>query len=290
MQTLSEIKALLTEHNLSPRHALGQNFLIERTLITKLLDAAHASAGDLILEVGPGTGTLTEALLARGCTVLAVELDRGLAALLRERLGSHPAFTLIEGDCLAPGKRLNPELLTHLRAAPRFKLIANLPYQAATPLILNLLIEHPACTHLAVTIQREVADRLLARPGTKDMGILGLIAQSAATIEVIAKLPPECFWPRPEVTSAMALLTRLDHPAHADLRALAAFANEIFARRRKQLGSILGRDIPWPPGIRAEDRPENLDAPALARLMDAVHTHNSTKSKTPPHPETPSAE
>ncbi|MBX9738216.1 MAG: hypothetical protein K2X32_14950, partial [Phycisphaerales bacterium] len=98
MQTLTEIKAMLEERGLSPRHALGQNFLIEQKLITKLIDSAGAQPGDLVLEVGPGTGTLTEALLDRGCRVIACELDRGLAELLRDRLGSRASFTLIEGD------------------------------------------------------------------------------------------------------------------------------------------------------------------------------------------------
>lgn len=270
MQTLAEIKAILEQHGLSPRHALGQNFLIERTLIAKLLDAAGAKAGDVVLEVGPGTGTLTEALLERGCRVIACELDRGLAEVLRHRLGSNPTFTLIEGDCLATGKKLNADIAQALAGVAAFKLIANLPYQAATPLILNLLIDHAACGVLAVTIQKEVAERLAAKPGGKDYGTLAVVAQAAAEIAPVAKLPPECFWPRPEITSAMVLLTRRAEPLTNELGKLASFAQGLFSKRRKQLGAILGRTKAFPEGIGADLRPESLSPADFVRLM---HSH-----------------
>src|SRR4249920_707298 len=111
MQSLTEIRALLESHGLSPRHALGQNFLIDHNLIKKLVDAAHVSPGDNVLEVGPGTGTLTEELLARGASVVAVEIDRDLAGLLRERLAVNERFTLIEGDALAGKHAVNPDVL-----------------------------------------------------------------------------------------------------------------------------------------------------------------------------------
>jgi len=275
VQTLTEIKAMLEERGLSPRHALGQNFLIEQKLITKLIDSVGPAPGDLILEVGPGTGTLTEALLDQGLRVVACELDRGLAALLRDRLGTNPNFTLIEGDCLASGKRLNPAVHEALQrvageAVLRFKLIANLPYQAATPLMINLLIDHPGCSHMGVTIQREVAQRLMAPTGSKEYGLLGAVAQAAARIELIAKLPPECFWPRPEITSAMALITRLEHTLTPDLAELATFCHTLFSKRRKQLGAILGRGLAFPSGIDPAHRPENLAPPDLIRLMVAA--------------------
>src|SRR4051812_5019410 len=108
MQTLIQIRALLEERGLAPRKSLGQNFLIDQNLIRKLVDASGVGAGDLVLEVGPGTGTLTEELLERGCEVVACELDRGLAELLRERLGANPRFTLVEGDCLASKREIAP--------------------------------------------------------------------------------------------------------------------------------------------------------------------------------------
>ncbi|MCW5766947.1 MAG: ribosomal RNA small subunit methyltransferase A [Phycisphaeraceae bacterium] len=273
MQTATQIKALLAERGLSPRHALGQNFLIDQNLIRRLVDASGVGPGDTVLEIGPGTGALTEALLARSARVVACELDPGLATLLEERLPtlSLPgSFDLVRGDCLAGARTLNPEILSKLGPAAgpggRFALVANLPYAAGTPLLLALLMDHPACTVMAVTVQREVADRLSARPGSKAYGTLGIVAQAVAEIERIAVLPPECFWPRPDVTSAMVLLRRRPVPLTADAPALARFCQRLFAARRKQLGSTLGRRDDWPLGIRPTQRPEELSVPQFVAL------------------------
>ncbi|MGH7132213.1 MAG: 16S rRNA (adenine(1518)-N(6)/adenine(1519)-N(6))-dimethyltransferase RsmA [Phycisphaerales bacterium] len=268
MQTLSEIKALLESRGLAPRHALGQNFLIDKNLVAKLIDASGVKAGDTVLEVGPGTGTLTEGLLERGCRVVACELDAGLAALLRERipaLGFGDRFTLIEGDCLETGKRLASAAATALGDGP-FSLVANLPYGAATPLMLNLLIERPNCSIMAVTIQKEVAERLMAAPASKDFGTLGVVTQAMAEVSLIATLPRECFWPRPDITSAMVLVRRRAHPATDRPDLLAAFCQRVFQQRRKQLGSTLGRAIPWPEGVTATMRAEELSVEQFVKL------------------------
>ena len=282
MQTLAEIRELLAARGLSPRKALGQNFLIDQNLIRKLVDAAGVGSGDVVLEVGPGTGTLTEELLGRGCAVIASELDRGLAELLRERLGQAHAgrFTLIEGDCLASKRELAPAIINALAGRP-FRLVANLPYGAATPLMLTLLAEHPACSGLFVTVQREVADRLLAGPGSKDYGVLGVVAQAVAEVRRIAVLPPECFWPRPDVTSAMVSAVRLARPRTDDPRRLAEFARVVFGRRRKQLGTILGRSFAWPLGVRPESRAEELtpdQIDALSRAAGPVYGEARSES------------
>lgn len=268
MQTLSEIKALLEARGLAPRHALGQNFLIDKNLVAKLIDASGVKAGDTVLEVGPGTGTLTEGLLERGCRVVACELDAGLAALLRERiptLGFGDHFTLIEGDCLETGKRLASAAAKALGDGP-FALVANLPYGAATPLMLNLLIERPACGVMAVTIQKEVAERLMASPGSKDFGTLGVVTQAMAEVSLIATLPRECFWPRPDITSAMVLVRRRAKPATDRPDLLAAFCQRVFQQRRKQLGSTLGRNIPWPEGVVPNMRAEELSVERFVKL------------------------
>lgn len=303
VQSLTEIKALLESRGLSPRHRLGQNFLIDKNLILKLVDAGMGSASasapgerrtpplqtplppPLVLEIGPGTGALTEALLAHpgGARVVAVELDAGLAALLRERapelLQRHPESTLtvVEGDCLADsgGREVNREALAALGTSEPFVLVANLPYAAGTPLMLALLTRHPArCRRLAVTIQREVADRLAAGPSTKEYGTLGIVAQAMARVTRIANLPPECFWPRPEVHSAMVLLEVREEPLTHNPVGLAAFCQRIFSQRRKQLGSILGRDFPFdhptlaPFAIKATDRPEAVSVAGLAAMAE----------------------
>lgn len=250
MQSLSHIKSLLESRGLRPKRSLGQNFLVDHNLIRKLVDAAGVVAGDVVLEVGPGTGTMTEELLARGCRVVACELDDELAAILSQTLGADPAnegrFTLVHRDCLEGKDSIAAELLTAIRTASRaagrqgvFHLVANLPYGAATPLMTNLLLDHPECPMLAVTIQREVADRLMAGPGSKDYGALAVIAQAIATVTRVALAPPECFWPRPEVTSAMVLLRRRLEPLTSDHLGLSGFCRTIFAQRRKQIGSLL---------------------------------------------------
>ncbi|MFN7374819.1 MAG: 16S rRNA (adenine(1518)-N(6)/adenine(1519)-N(6))-dimethyltransferase RsmA [bacterium] len=272
MQTLSEIKAMLAERGLRPRHALGQNFLIDHNLLAKLLTAANLKPGELILEVGPGTGTLTEALLAQGCRVLACEMDTNLASLLADRItsqGHAERFRLVQGDCLALGKRLNNAVANAIGDEP-FKLVANLPYNAATPLILTLLIDHPRCSLIAATIQREVADRLTAQPATPDYGLLSILVQALATPHILAKLDPACFWPRPKVTSAMVLLERRPDPLTRDPRRLAELCHRLFSQRRKQLGTTLGRSTSLPPGIRPEQRPEELTPQQVVELMDLL--------------------
>ncbi len=339
MQTLAEIRAMLEARGLRPRHPLGQNFLIDHNLIAKLVDTAGVGAGSVVLEVGPGTGTLTDELLARGCRVVACELDAGLAALLRERYalvldgsaqsrgkqgstdpqrvreaagtpalpdpraeaggtpappdpnmhrrdaratdsqGGTPAppdakrgsLQLIEGDCLADKHTLAPAIVEAIGEAP-FSLVANLPYGAATPLMMTLLIDHPRCTSMFVTLQREVADRLRAKPGTRDYGPLSVLASSLARVSLIATLPPECFWPRPDVTSAMVGLVRRDDPLTDDPRALAVCCKRLFGQRRKQLGSILGREVAWPSGVEPTARAESLEVEQVIALCRALVT------------------
>ncbi|MBS0186963.1 MAG: ribosomal RNA small subunit methyltransferase A [Planctomycetes bacterium] len=295
-QSLTSIKELLTARGLAPRKSLGQNFLVDHNLIRKLVDDAATKPGDLILEIGPGTGVLTDELLERGCRVIACELDDGLYALLKERLAPRLAsgqLTLIRGDCLNGKRALHPDLHELLSkppsaasgsAPPLFRLIANLPYGAATPLMTNLLIDYPNCLSLHVTVQREVADRLAATPGADEYGPLSVIAASCAVAHKVAKLPPECFWPRPDVTSAMISLIRRPAPLTPRLHAFADFVQAVFERRRKQLGGILrekfGIQEPfgYPEGITYQTRAENLSAPQLLALMSAVETGNGRTS------------
>ncbi|VAX40494.1 SSU rRNA (adenine(1518)-N(6)/adenine(1519)-N(6))-dimethyltransferase [hydrothermal vent metagenome] len=268
-QTLAQIKDMLASRGLSPRKRFGQNFLVDQNLVRKLVDESGVEAGEVVLEVGPGTGTLTEELLDRGCEVVACELDRGLADLLCERLGAQPSFTLIEGDCLASKRQVAGEIVSVLAARP-FVLVANLPYGAATPLLLALLTEHPACRGMFVTLQREVGDRLAACAGDKAYGSISVIAQSLAVVRTIAKLPAECFWPRPEVASVMIGIERLPSHSIDDPAGLATFCQRVFMQRRKQLGSVLGREIAWPEGIEPTMRAEQLEPGEIVALWRVV--------------------
>lgn len=259
VQTLTEIKSLLESRALRPRHALGQNFLADHNLIRKLVDESGVAADDLVLEIGPGTGTLTEELLERGCRVVACELDPQLAQLNRDRLGGNPNFSLIEGDCLDGKHALNPEIVRAVSAGP-FRLVANLPYGAASAVMAILAMDFPGCLGQFVTIQREVGERLRAQPGNKDFGELGVVVQSVCEVRRIAALPPECFWPRPDVSSEMCAIARLPEGRRRtrDARALARLCRTLFTRRRKQIGTTLGRGFPFPAGIDPSLRPEQL--------------------------------
>lgn len=268
-QSLRRIRELLDARGIRPSKALGQNFLIDANLVRRLVEASGVGPGDTVLEVGPGTGTLTAELLARGCRVVAVELDDELCDLLLETLGlEHPdRLALIRGDALASKRELNPDAARALGDGP-FRLVANLPYQAATPLILTLLADHPRCAGLFVTIQREVADRLTAGPGDGAYGAISVVAGCTARSKRLAVLPPECFWPRPGVTSAMIGLTRLQSPVTPDPRGVAEFCRVLFASRRKQIGPTLRRMgvTEWPGWLDPTRRPENLTPEQLAEL------------------------
>lgn len=267
MQTLAQIKMILESRGLRPLKSLGQNFLTDHNLIRKLVDAAAIEPGETVLEIGPGTGTMTEELLARGARVVAAEMDRGLCEHLRGHFAGNPNFTLVEGDCLATKHEIAPEVLKALGDGP-FKLVSNLPYGAGTPVMMNLLADFPRCTGCFVTIQREVADRLKGAPGTKDYGPLSIIAQVTANFEYIADLPPQCFWPQPDVTSAMVALRRKPVPLCANARGLLTFLVKLFERRRKQLGAVLGRGAPLPEGISPQIRAEALGVMPLVHLFE----------------------
>lgn len=274
MQTLSDIKALLAIHNLAPAHALGQNFLVDQNLLTRLIDTAADRAtlteGSTVLEIGPGTGVLTEAMLERDWKVIACELDGGMCRLLKARLAEQIAsglLTLIEGDCLTNRHALSADLRAALDAPPTdsFTLIANLPYGAASP-VMAICAADPRCRGQFVTIQKEVAERLRAPVGSKDYGELTVMVRAFCAVEKIATLRPECFWPRPKVTSEMVALTPLDKPRTRDAAALQAMCHRLFTQRRKQIGSVLGRDFLFPRGIDPAARPETLDIEALDAL------------------------
>jgi 16S rRNA (adenine1518-N6/adenine1519-N6)-dimethyltransferase len=241
-QTKHEIQALLTDAGTRPRHRFGQNFMIDQNLVRLVADAGMIAPDDLIVEVGPGTGTLTEELLSRGARVLAVEIDRDLAALLRTRFANNEKFTLIEGDALAGKHELNPTLSAALRDAHSqhqpSKLVANLPYNIASPLIVELLIA--GVDLLAFTVQKEVAERLRAHAGDDAFGGLSVTIQLLAKVEVLRSLPPQAFWPAPDVESALVRLQRQDQLGpHAS--AFGSFVQKLFSSRRKTIRKALAQ-------------------------------------------------
>lgn len=274
VQTLSEIRAMLDVRGIHPRHRFGQNFLHDHNQIRRIIARAGVKHGDCVLEVGPGTGALTEALVEVGANIVACEIDRDMAAILTDRVIARAPeqVSLIVADCLDGKHKLSEELMAEIDrrfGGKPFKLVANLPYQAATPLIILLMTTRRDCIGQYATIQREVAQRLIASPRCGEYGPLSILSHLLSRTEIFAELPPSCFWPSPEVTSSMIAIEQLEQPPTFDVAALSAFMQTLFNKRRKQLGAILGRSGTWPTGIEPTMRPEELAPEQVVRLMHA---------------------
>lgn len=247
VQTKSDILEVLTAGGLRPRKRFGQNFLIDGNLMRRLAESAEISAQDVVLEVGGGTGGLTDLLSSSGASVVCVELDRDLAALLTRRFADHGRVRILTTDALKGKNRLNAEVVASLRhacggARGRMMLAANLPYQIATPLVMNLLLEMPEMSRMCFTVQAEVGDRILAAPGSRDLGPVSVMMQVCCDIRLVARVPASAFWPAPKVESVML---RADVREEAlippqERGALARLVRGAFEHRRKTLRSALG--------------------------------------------------
>ena len=288
-QTISYLTRRFAEVGIRPQSRHGQNFLVDMNLQRLLVESAGLNDQDVVLEVGTGTGSLTAMMAPRVAAVVTVELDARLAQLAREELAGQSNVELLEHDALRNKSHLDPRVIQavgrHLAAAAgrRLKLVANLPYSVATPVIANLLIS-PIVPHaMTVTVQKELAERITARPGTKDYGALSVWIRSQCRTELIRLLPPTVFWPRPQVTSAIihvALDQRL-RDRIGDLEFFHEFARRLFAHRRKylrgallaawkgQLGKPAIDEILTRLGISPQARAEQLDVPVVLRLCDA---------------------
>ncbi|MGE5589106.1 MAG: 16S rRNA (adenine(1518)-N(6)/adenine(1519)-N(6))-dimethyltransferase RsmA [Bacillota bacterium] len=234
------IARLLRRYGLSPRHRLGQNFLVDPRVLEAILAAADLAPEDVVLEVGPGLGVLTEALAARAGAVMALELDPGLLGILRERLAERKNVRLIHGDALK--EDLAALLDEAADGGPGCsKVVANLPYYITTPFLMRLLEETPGWERAVLMVQREVADRLLASPGGKDYGVLTLSVRYHARAELVTPVSRRAFWPSPEVESAVVrLFRRQQPPVPASPRTLFACIRAGFSQRRKTLANALG--------------------------------------------------
>ena len=248
VQTKTEIRATLESLGISPRKRFGQHFLIDGNLMRRLADCAEIGPDDTILEVGGGTGGLTDLLAAAAGRVVVAEIDRALAGLLRERFADRSTVGVIEGDVLSNKNRIAPAVINAVNErAPdppgAAMLVANLPYAVATPLLMNLLHELPVVTRFCFTIQRDVADRIEAAPGTKAFGPLSVTLQALTDIRRIARVPASAFWPAPTVESAMLRLdVRPDVlPGPDALAKFVALVREAFLHRRKMLKQTLSR-------------------------------------------------
>jgi 16S rRNA (adenine1518-N6/adenine1519-N6)-dimethyltransferase len=279
-QTKHQIQELLTAAGTEPRHRFGQNFMIDQNLVRIVADAGEVAAQDTVIEVGPGTGTLTEELLARAGRVIAVEIDRDLAAMLRERFSDNGKFILIEGDALAGKHQLHPGLDELLKTkSSAAKLVANLPYNIASPLVIELMIA--GVDLLAFTVQKEVADRLRAAAGADAYGPLSVVAQMLARVELLRTLPPQAFWPAPKIESALVRLRR-DDRLGAEAPAFGRFVHKLFSARRKTLRKSLSQagfdpEVLSKLSIDPQLRPENLSPEQFAQVFSHLRSSQTAE-------------
>ena len=247
-QTASYLSRRLASAGLRPVSRYGQNFLIDLNLIDLIARSAALTKNDVVLEVGTGVGSLTSRLSDAAGAVLSVEIDANLHQLAGEELAGRPNVRLLQGDALKNKNTLRADIMVQIRDAmrrlgdeARFLLVANLPYNVATPIISNLLLENPSPDAMVVTIQKELADRMAAAPRTKDYGALSVWVQSLCRVEVVRELPPKVFWPRPKVQSAIIRIDAVPEwrERFADLRHFHQTLRSLFFHRRKFLRSVV---------------------------------------------------
>ena len=248
-QTISFLQKRFREIGLEPDHRRGQNFLIDMNLLHMLRDTAQLERRDVALEVGTGTGSLTALLSEQAGHVVTVEVDSHLHQLASELLFDCTNITMMLQDALRNKNNLSDDVIAKLkeilnaRAGQRLKLVANLPYNVATPILSNLLAGEVVPYSMTATIQKELAERIVASPGSRDYGGLSIWIQSQCHAEIVRLMPPSVFWPRPKVTSAIVhiVVDPQRRESIPDLNYFHQFTRAMFFHRRKFLRSnILG--------------------------------------------------
>ena len=266
----AEISALLAEHGISPSRALGQNFVADPNLVERVARLAAVGAGDRVVEIGAGLGSLTMALAATGAEVLAVEIDRYLEPVLRE-LVEPLGVTVVRADAmtcdwaglLGAGKDPRPWVL-----------VANLPYNIATPLVADLLVGVPCVSRMLVMVQREVGERLAAPPGSRAYGAVSVRVAYFAEAKVVGRVPADVFLPRPNVESVLVEIVRRPAPAVptsvASFEEIDALVRAGFSGRRKMLrrslAGLVGAEAFAGAGVAPTRRPEELGVETWGKL------------------------
>lgn len=259
----------------------GQNFLIDDHVITKSINAAEITKDDLVLEIGPGIGTMTQYLAESARKVIAVEIDKNLIPILGETLAEYDNVTVINEDIL---KLDINRLVEEENAGKPIKVVANLPYYITTPIIMGLFESHVPLQSITVMVQKEVADRMQVGPGSKDYGALSLAVQYYAKPYIVANVPPNCFIPRPGVGSAVIRLTRYEEPPVTvkDESLMFKLIRASFNQRRKTLqnGIANSPELPYSKAqvekalekmeLAANVRGESLTLAEFAKLSDII--------------------
>ena len=272
-------RAVLHRFGVRPLRRFGQHFLVSRRALDSIVSAARLAPDDAVLEVGAGFGTLTRALAARAGRVTAVELDRRLLPALAAEVGSLPNARIVPGDAL----QLDPEALFGDPSTAVRKLVANLPYNVAAPVLLRFLDPRLRVARLVVTVQREVAERIVAAPGTPAYGRLSVAVQFRAAARIALRIPSGAFWPPPEVESAVAEIVPRDDPAVSvpDDGEFGRIVAAGFGQRRKTLVNALAHGLGLPVAVVIQvcaanrvdprARAETLGLEAFAALARALH-------------------
>ncbi len=282
MASLGSRKAtseIIQKYRFDFRKKYGQNFLVDKNILDKIVAAADISRDDCVLEIGPGIGTMTQRLAEEAGEVVAVEIDGNLIPILEETLSGYDNVTVIHDDIL----KVDIEDIAKRHGGRPMKVVANLPYYITTPIIMALFEKRLPLKSITVMVQQEVADRMGVGPGTKEYGALSLAVQYYARPEIITKVPAACFMPKPNVDSAVVRLTRYDEPPVEveDERWLFTLIRASFNQRRKTLangianaGIGIGRgqveDALAVTGLPPTTRGETLTLKQFADLSNAL--------------------
>jgi 16S rRNA (adenine1518-N6/adenine1519-N6)-dimethyltransferase len=289
-QTLTYLIERMKEAGIRPQGQHGQNFLIDLNLLDLIVRTADVGPKDVVLEIGTGMGSLTARMAQLAAEVVTVEIDPRLFALAAEELGGLSNVTMLQQDALKNKNTIHPSVLEAVRSqldahpGRRFKLVANLPYNVATPVLSNLLTSDPQPISLTATIQKELADRITARPGTKDYSALSIWMQALCTMEVVREMGPQVFWPRPKVHSSILqiLPNPLKRKALGDLDFFHEFVRSLFFHRRKflrgvlvsmyrgQLEKVTIDEILAPFDLPTDARAEQLEVKTLIAISNAI--------------------
>jgi len=289
--SLKVIINLLNEYGLSPKKALGQNFLMDKNILNKIVSSLDLNAGDYIVEIGPGLGVLTQALAERACGVLAIDVDVALKPLLYDRYGQNEKIKFLFKDILKTNIEEELKASFGLDLVPAFKVCANIPYNITSPIIFHLLHTCAHMTSATLMMQKEVARRLLAKPGSKDYGRLTVTAAYHAAIELVMPVSRNCFYPRPEVDSAVVRITPFrDKPYKVlDEAVFNSFIKAAFSKRRKTILNIcsdffalnkqLTQELLEAAGIGLSLRPEDLSLGDFVNLVNLFMSRTESNQK-----------
>lgn len=246
-QTVSYLTSRFREAGIRPDVRHGQNFLIDLNLLDLLLNAADLQPTDVVLEVGTGLGSLTARMAEKAAAVVTVEIDERLHALAAEELIEFPNVVMLHIDALKSKNHMTPAVIEAVKEqlakdpARRFKFVANLPYNIATPILSNLLTTEVVPLSMTATIQKELAERMIAVPSTKDYSALSIWMQALCDIQIVRTLPPQVFWPKPKVHSAIVHIVPSEEKRERipDLTFFHDFVRSLFLHRRKFLRGVL---------------------------------------------------